>query len=259
MIQTMNRIAQMAGDRILEIYNSELIETHSKDDQSPVTSADLASSELIIRELRESFDFPILCEEDDQAPYEVRRSWSKFFLVDPLDGTKDFIAKNNEFTVNIALIENGIPVAGVIGAPALGKLWFAEKGHGSFAIENGVERKIRCSSQARGTMAVSRFHDSIDTQRFGQRNNFSKTLKIGSALKFAYLAQGDVDVYPRYEGSKEWDIAAGHVILKEAGCSIVDLVTGLEPGYNKVNLRNNHFVAYSGCIPRPSLSLKELT
>ena len=157
-----------------------------------------------------------------------------------LDGTKDFLAKTGQFTVNIALIESGIPTLGVIYVPAMDLMYYAQKGFRAFL--NG--KPIYNSSTRKQLIATdSVFHSSIETQNFLKTHGIDQVLKFGSALKFGKLAEGVIDIYPRFEGSKEWDIAAGHIILKEAGCSIIDLVTKQEPSYNKPSMENNFFIA----------------
>jgi 3'(2'), 5'-bisphosphate nucleotidase len=165
--------------------------------------------------------------------------------VDPLDGTKDFIAANDEFTVNIALIENGVPVLGLIYAPALDEIYFAKKGDGALLIKDGLETKLP-NKQCSGIIAGrSRFHDSDSFDEFLKINKIESSIAFGSALKFGKLAMGAINIYPRFVGSSEWDIAAGHLIVKEAGCDIIDLETFREPVYNKTSIRNNNFIAHN--------------
>jgi 3'(2'), 5'-bisphosphate nucleotidase len=166
-------------------------------------------------------------------------------LVDPLDGTKDFIAKNGEFTINIALLKKCMPVLGIIYAPAINEIYYAEKEKAAFLIKNGQNFKLPQQRCKEFIMARSRFHDVSEIDQFAIRNSIFKSNTIGSALKFGRLARGDINIYPRFTGSKEWDIAAGHIIIKEAGCKIVDLVTLAEPVYNKPDVKNNFFIAHS--------------
>lgn len=239
MIKNVINIAKKAGDKVLEIYASGDYSVTNKNDGSPITLADLASDKIIIEELHKISDFPILTEEN-YIDYEIRKNWDKFWIVDSLDGTKDFIIKNNQFTINIALIEKHAPVLGVIYAPALGLMYWAEKNKGSF--KNGI--KIKNNSQRKELISTdSNFHSSQATLEFLQANKIVNVKKFGSAIKFGKLAEGEIDIYPRFNGSKEWDTAAGHIILNEANCEIIDLMTKTELRYNKMDVRNNFFIA----------------
>lgn len=233
-------IAKEAGGIILKYYNNlSGVFVHYKEDHSPLTTADLQSNQYITENLKKNFNFPVISEEF-VPEYAVRKNFQTFWLVDPLDGTKDFLAKTGQFTVNIALIEGGIPTLGVIYVPATDLLYYAQKGSGTFL--NG--KPIYNFSTRKQLIATdSVFHSSIETQEFLKTNGITQVLKFGSALKFGKLAEGVIDIYPRFEGSKEWDIAAGHIILKEAGCSIVDIVMKQEPVYNKPSMKNNFFIA----------------
>lgn len=238
------KIAQDAGFAILDIYDSNNLDVTIKEDKSPLTKADLTSNEIIIKGLRENSDYPILTEES-YVDYDERKNWDNFWIVDPLDGTKDFIAKNGEFTINIALLKDFKPVLGIIYVPAIDEIYYAESGKGTFLIKNGERFKLPIQKCDEYTIARSRFHDVPEIYQFAKMNSIFKSETIGSALKFGRLAKGDINMYPRFNGSKEWDIAAGHIILKEAGCKIVDLVTLKEPVYNKPDIKNNFFIAYS--------------
>lgn len=236
------RAAAEAGELILEVYRSGDMDVRSKEDRSPLTRADLAADGRILEILRRS-GLPCVTEETC-PPYRERRAWKRLWMIDPLDGTKDFIAKNGEFTVNIALIEGERPVLGVVLAPALGLLYYAREGMGAFKREGQSEpQTIR--NERRGparTAAESRFHGGPDLDEFCARHGIVERRAYGSALKFGKIAEGEVDVYPRLAGSKEWDIAAGHRIAVEAGCRVVSLETGSEPWYNKPELSNPPFL-----------------
>jgi 3'(2'), 5'-bisphosphate nucleotidase len=225
--------ATRAGAAILEVYRSGDFATREKSDRSPVTRADETADRLILEALAAS-GIPCVTEESC-PPYETRKSWRRLWLIDPLDGTKDFLAKNDEFTVNIALVEEGRPVLGVVYAPALNLLYDAAQGKG--ARKNG--RPIQNHRQGPGIIAaMSRFHETPESVKWCRENGVTERRKYGSALKFGKLAEGEVDVYPRFAGSKEWDTAAGHCLLLEAGCRIA-------PGlaYNKPDIHNPHFIA----------------
>jgi 3'(2'), 5'-bisphosphate nucleotidase len=264
MLHKMMEIARQAGEKILEIYNSENIEIKLKDDMSPVTLGDLEANEIITRGLKQISGFPIVSEEA-LVEYKTRKNWETFFLVDPLDGTKDFIAKNGQFTVNIALIEGETPVLGVIYIPAAGDMYWAERGGGAYrargygcaasgdgASEDAVsgrtafpkyERIYNSSRRTDLTASDSVFHSSAETKTFLEKNNITQIKRFGSSLKYCRLAEGEIDIYPRFNGTKEWDTAAGQALLREAGCKIIDLTTKQTLKYNKPDIRNNFFIA----------------
>lgn len=239
MINSVINIVKKAGSKILEIYTSGDYNLTNKNDGSPLTLADLASDKIIIEELQKISDLPILTEEN-YVDYDIRKNWEKFWIVDPLDGTKDFMEKNHQFTINIALIEKNVPILGVIYAPALDLIYWAEKNKGAF--KNGI--KIKNDSQRIELISAdSNFHSSQATLEFLQANKIVNVERFGSAIKFGKLAEGEIDIYPRFNGSKEWDTAAGHIILNEANCEIIDLTTKRELMYNKKDIKNNFFVA----------------
>lgn len=244
-IQGLVDIAREAGDAVMEYYE------HSggidwKEDRSPLTKADLAAESVIQDGLRERYEFPVLSEEA-VPPYEERRDWETFWLVDPLDGTKEFIERNGEFTINIALISSGKPLAGVVYAPAIGELYHARAGHGAYRVKNGAATRISGPAGPCGLIVTaSRKHRSPLDDEFLRLNGVTETIPMGSSLKFCAVASGRATLYPRLEGSMEWDIGAGHIIATEAGARITDLHTRREPEYNKRNPRNNYFLV---CAP----------
>ena len=237
----LTEIAQHAGQLILNVYSKADVGEMKKADDSPLTQADLESHNFILEALEKNFDFPVLSEESKSIEYSERSLWETFWLVDPLDGTKDFLAKNDQFTVNIALIQKGRPVVGLIHIPAFGETFFAEKGKGAF-FGSRVLKLGRPNEPVIST--DSNFHSSEATQNFLQKNSISEVKPVGSSIKFCRIAQGEIDIYPRLAPTMEWDIAAGHIIATEAGAKIVDLATNEEPRYNKENLLNNHFVVF---------------
>lgn len=240
LLQQVVSVARRAGEIVLRYYGtSEDLAVHYKADRSPVTEADMRANDYITQELTNRFGWAVVSEETPVA-YEDRRDLGRFWLVDPLDGTKDFLAQTGHFTVNIALIEDRNPTLGVLYVPAEDWLWCAKKDFGAFL--NGTHIfNDSCREQWIATDSV--FHSSEKTREFLQKNGITQIVKFGSAVKFGKLAEGVVDLYPRFEGSKEWDIAAGHCILREAGCNIIDWVTKQEPVYNKPSMENNFFVA----------------
>lgn len=247
-------ISKHAGSLVMEWYDSDSSLVARKSDASPLTQADLAS-DTFIRDALSASGTPVISEETD-SPYEGRKSWDRFWLVDPLDGTKDFLERNGEFTVNIALISRGSPVLGVIHAPAAGLTYSAREGGGAFCEKGGrISRLPRYAPKTELIATVSRQHLSAATREFVMLNGISRCEPCGSSLKFGTVASGKATVYPRFEGSMEWDIAAGHSILAEAGCSIIDLVTGTPPRYNKPLLKNNPFIVCGPRIECKNLSL----
>ncbi len=234
-------IAKRAGAAIMDYYGRESLEVNTKSDDSPLTKADLRAHEIITTGLAAISDDPVLSEEGVQE-WSERRHWRRFWLVDPLDGTKDFLAKNGEFTINIALVEGGRAIFGVVAIPALGVTYWARAGQGAFRdgqpIHNDSKRGCR-----ELIASDSRFHSTQATKDFLKKHNITQVNRFGSALKMCKLAEGELDLYPRLNGTMEWDTAAAHVICNEAGCKLVDVETGEELVYGKENLRNNHFIA----------------
>ena len=239
-VESVIAIVKKAGKIVLSHYNNfPEVSVEYKKDNSPLTTADLESNRFITEALISKFNLPVVSEEVI-IPYEKRKVFKRFWLIDPLDGTKDFSAKTGQFTINIALIDDCNPALGVIYAPYLNLFCYAKKGYGTYL--NG-KRIFNTSDRTDLIATDSIFHSSIKTQNFLKQNSLNNVLKFGSALKFCKLAEGIVDIYPRFEGSKEWDIAAGHIILKEAGCNIIDITTKKEPTYNKYSMKNNFFIA----------------
>jgi len=251
-------LVREAGAAILDLYRGN-IGFETKADGSPITEADLRSHQILSAGLARLCIVPVLSEEH-LAAYEQRAQWQRFWLVDPLDGTKDYLAHNDEFTVNVALIEGGRPAIGIIYAPALDELYYAEREAGAYQVSGSAWRRLPASDAWRAPrMALSRFHDVAATHEFARLNGIVESLPIGSALKFARLARGDVSIYPRFTGSSEWDIAAGHCVLEAVGCRIIDLESGSAPLYNKPDLHNHHFIALAPTIDFASLRLPSNT
>ncbi|MDF1883730.1 3'(2'),5'-bisphosphate nucleotidase CysQ [Sulfurimonas sp. SAG-AH-194-C21] len=217
MIKAVIEIAHRAADAIMEVYKSDF-STIYKDDDSPVTKADLLANEIIIRGLQSISNYPIVTEES-YIPYSERKNWKTFWLVDPLDGTKDFIQKNGEFTINIALIENHFSVLGVVYVPVTNDVYYATKNNGAFKNHKKIYNNS-CRQRLIGT--DSNFHSTDQTKEFFKKHNIKEIRKYGSSLKICKLAEGDLDVYPRLNGTKEWDTAASHIIANEANCKLID-------------------------------------
>ncbi len=230
---------RQAGDAILSVYNREL-GVEIKKDGSPLTLADKKAHQSIMAALIKA-QLPIVSEECDEQHMEAQSYW----LVDPLDGTKDFLTGNGEFTVNIALIEQQRPVLGVVYAPALDELYTGSQGEGAWLDKAGVRANCVAAERAeRCRMAVSRFHDHSDVDLFAASNQIEERVAIGSALKYGRLAAAKVDVFPRLVGSSEWDTAAGQAVLEAAGGRVLDWHTGEALRYGKQKRRNPRLIAF---------------
>ncbi len=248
-IQKINNIAVDAGNAILEIYNSDDFEVEIKSDNSPLTKADRLSHQIIKEGLTKSFpQIPVLSEEGKEIPYEERKYWDKFWLVDPLDGTKEFIKRNGEFTVNIALIENGKPVFGLIYVPVTGETFFGDVENGSYKIGNDHKAKrIFVSKNNPGeklTVVQSRSHSGEEEKEFYSNYIIKEKLSRGSSLKICMVAEGKADLYFRGGPTWEWDTAAGHAILLGAGGYFIN--KDKSPLlYNKEIIKHSGFIASS--------------
>lgn len=239
-INKLNDIAREAGRGIMDIYESDTIEVEYKDDKSPLTQADLASHTIIKDHLTALYpEIPIISEEGKNIPYEQRKEWNRFWLVDPLDGTKEFVKRNGEFTVNIALVENNRPILGVIFAPALDVLYFADKVGGAFKQMKGSqpERMTTRSGTANLVAIQSRSHSSSAEEEFFSKFSISNFISKGSSLKFCLVAESTADIYFRSGPTWEWDTAAGHAIVTIAGGTVIIKERELE--YNKPTLKND--------------------
>lgn len=242
------RIVRSAGEAILEIYRSATIETRSKADDSPLTAADLASHRLIVESLASlTPELPVLSEESVAHPFEERRRWPAYWLIDPLDGTREFLARNGEFTVNVALIIGHEPVLGVVGVPVRDVIYTGIPGRGAARIDGEAPpRPITTRRPPASPLRVvgSRSHRGDSLEAFLARVGPHELVPVGSALKFCILAEGGADVYPRLGPTSEWDTAAAQGVLVAAGGG-VRLTTGEALRYNtKADILNPHFVAY---------------
>lgn len=280
----MLEIIRQAGEEVLRVYArlDKEWDIQLKDDRTPVTEADRASNRIISEGLRKLWpDIPILSEESQEIPYEVRREFEYFWLLDPLDGTKEFLKRNGEFTINLALIHRSQPVAGFISVPCKGLIYYAVKGEGAYRIEeeNGAEQKenesagksdpnigitkidktnknigtkialnklkaVEFSLDEPGlTVVASRSHFDPETQKFIEQLNAPRLVSVGSSLKFMLLAEGKAHLYPRLGRTMEWDTAAGQAILEEAGGQVLEFSTCHPLTYNKPSLANPPFLA----------------
>lgn len=258
LLNTAIEAAYLGGIEILKIYNQDF-EVETKSDNSPLTLADKNANAEIIKILKQT-NIPIISEEIKAMDFSERKNWNKCWIVDPLDGTKEFIKKNGEFTVNIALTENGVPTLGVVLVPVIGKLYFAEKGLGSYSLTLGgspdtldyqelkenAQELSSAKTPEKFTIVASRSHLSTETEAFinqcKEKYGEVETVSKGSSIKLCLVAEGKANVYPRIAPTMEWDTAAAHAVAKYAGCEVIDFETREELKYNKENLLNPYFI-----------------
>jgi 3'(2'), 5'-bisphosphate nucleotidase len=248
-VQTIVRIAREAGEKILEIYQTADFNVAMKVDNSPLTRADIASHEHILKQLQSLSSEPVLSEESKTTSYQERSQWKQFWLVDPLDGTKEFIKRNGEFTVNIALVKDGKVVLGVVHTPALDVTYYAVKGGGAFKQDLEGVKAIRAKQKVDETLQVvaSRSHAGQETQDLLTALAKDYTVNLvskGSALKLCLVAEGAAHFYPRLGPTMEWDTAAAQCVAEEAGATVTDM-KGVSLSYNKENLLNPFFIVNS--------------
>ncbi len=252
-----------AGKETLRVYDSVDLGVEYKKDNSPLTEADTASHNVIVAGLEklkiDGSVIPVLSEEGKDIPYAERSGWQKYWLVDPLDGTKEFIKRNGEFTVNIALIVNNEPAAGFVYIPVKDELYFGAEGLGSFFLKDAAEtensavlssaRALKPSDASEAVKIVaSRSHLTPETEDYINKieNRFEKVeiVSSGSSIKLCMVADGSADVYPRFAPTMEWDTAAAHGVCRFAGCRVIDAGTKKELKYNKQNMLNPWFLVY---------------
>ncbi|MBQ6190741.1 MAG: 3'(2'),5'-bisphosphate nucleotidase CysQ [Bacteroidaceae bacterium] len=247
--------AHEAAEEIMRVYQDprQNFDIEEKSDKSPLTRADRAAHKCIVRHLSQT-GIPILSEEGAHLPYEERKEWHRLWVVDPLDGTKEFIKKNGEFTVNIALVEDGSPVLGVILVPVTGMIYFGIVGMGAWKTTSSSLGKgnevLHLDGDAERedvyTIVASRSHLNPETEQYiSQMRNLHKAVKLissGSSLKICLVAEGKADVYPRFAPTMEWDTAAGDAIIRASGKQIVNAETGQPLIYNKPDLHNPWFI-----------------
>ena len=237
-----------AGQAIMKVYRQEDLGIEKKIDNSPLTLADKAANKIICDGLLKINPIiPILSEENDIPDYAIRKSWSTCWIIDPLDGTKEFIKRNGEFTTNIALVKNGIPILGVVHAPNFGRTYWAAKGFGAHEIYKGASTSIHANSYRFDDeglkIACSRSHMNPSIKAYIAQFQNPDLLRLGSSLKMMYIAEGKADLYPKIGPISEWDVAASHIILEEAGGRITTLEDGEEIFYNKQNILMPSFLA----------------
>jgi 3'(2'), 5'-bisphosphate nucleotidase len=245
LIEPLLQIAKNAGEQIMGIYNAEEIGERLKADQSPVTLADLAAHNSIAPALKQLADWPVVSEEDE-ASLAFRTTASRFWLIDPLDGTKEFIAKNGEFTVNIALIDQGRSVLGVVYAPVLDLLYWGGPALGATRIQGGCTQFIYVTqgiNKKQCRVVASKSHLNETTQNFINQLGSVSLIQAGSSLKFCRVAEGAADIYPRLAPTCEWDTAAAQAVLEGAGGVVLDFITRAPLCYGKPEVLNPDFVA----------------
>lgn len=239
--------ARRAGAAIMDIYATDFV-ARAKADRSPVTEADLAADRVIGAVLERAFPhIPVVTEERAES-HDAAAAGSRFFLVDPLDGTKEFVKRGGDFTVNIALIENGVPLRGVVFAPALDRLfWTDDDGRARMRDDDGPARAIRCAApdDAALNVVASKSHRDAATDAYIARYAVGDFKGAGSSLKFCLLAAGEADLYPRLGRTMEWDTAAGHAVLRAAGGHVDAWPGGTPLAYGKSGFENPHFIAYA--------------
>ncbi|TNI70281.1 3'(2'),5'-bisphosphate nucleotidase CysQ [Aeromonas media] len=244
-ISELEPIARAAGDAILAIYRQPFAVEY-KQDESPLTAADQGAHEVIVLALaRLTPDIPVLSEESDAETMQARLGWSRYWLVDPLDGTKEFVSRNGEFTVNIALIEESRPVWGLVYAPVLDRLWYGGKGMGAWRVADGKREAIQTRPHEAGQVwrvVGSRNHLSQETLDYLAPFGEIELVSMGSSLKFCLIAEGGAELYPRLAPTCEWDTAAAQAVLEGAGGSVTQL-DGSALAYNKPDILNPWFVA----------------
>lgn len=249
-LKALTEISRTAGEEILKIYHDEskFDCVDFKADDSPLTLADKAAHVAIEAKLQEiSPEIPILSEEGRNIPYEERKEWSRFWLVDPLDGTKEFIKRNGEFTVNIALVENGQVVMGCVHVPVTNVTYFAAKGEGAY-VKVGDEKAVKIEASSYSLtdsglrLVCSRSHMTPEVEAYVAQFKEPQTVSMGSSLKLVLVAEGKADIYPRLGPTMEWDTAAAHIIVEEAGGQVLEADSGEVMRYNKENLLNPYFL-----------------
>ena len=244
--ETVIAIAREASAAIMQVYAAGF-DVVLKDDRSPVTAADLAAHQCIVDGLaRLTPDLPVLSEEAAAAPWDVRQHWGAYWLVDPLDGTREFVKRNGEFSVNIALVYQGAPTFGVVLAPVTGIVWHALRGEQAFRRQGAHDTVLRTRSPAQAPLrvAASRSHPSPRAQALLARMGETEIVEQGSSLKFCRIAEGDLDVYPRLGPTSEWDTAAGQCVLHAAGGAVLAADSGKPFRYNRrPSLLNGDFIA----------------
>ena len=251
-------LIERAGKEIVKIYHQGDYNIKIKSDDSPVTRADLASDKIIKSGLEIITPrIPVFSEETKDIDFRIRSKWNPLWILDPLDGTKEFIAKNDEFCISLALVSHNMPIAGFIYAPVTTEMWMASKGEGSFKITEGKMIRLPFLTPS-GTyrINISRSHHSEKEEEWIEnfrKENEAVIAIFGSAIKFCKIAEGISDIYPKFSRIHEWDIAAGHLIIEESGGKIIETKTGKPPVYNKESYFQPPFIAFGKRIKNRDL------
>lgn len=238
------KLAREAGSEIMSIYEKDF-KIDFKEDDSPLTEADVKSNQVICDGLSTLYpDIPILSEENKVIDYEIRKTWDYFWLIDPIDGTKEFIKKNDEFTVNIALVHKNQPVLGVVYAPAIEAMYFGIVGEGAYLNDKKLPLQVNNTPEKQLKVVASKSHLSGETQAFIDALETEKIEQVskGSSLKLCMVAEGSADIYPRLAPTMEWDTAAAHAVVLASGKGVYQYESGDEVIYNKENLLNPWFI-----------------
>lgn len=254
MLETAKELAKYAGRLITGRYfRKGASDVTWKSDATPLTLADMDSHHFLVSALGRHYPYPVISEEN-QGLVNLPPG-TDFWLVDPLDGSQGFIEGSGDFCINIAFIQNGEPLLGVIYAPVYDELYSAEKGKGALLERGRLRFPLPLQNPTHSVVVRSRHYDHEHVDNFIKANTIDSQVVIGAAIKFAHLASGRATHYPRYRGSREWDTAAGHIILTESGGKMVDLITGNSPKYNKPDFQNNPFLACSHQTPVEKLQI----
>ena len=248
-ITDITRLIVNAGKEILKIYNQKEFNIHIKEDDSPVTLADISSDNIIKSGLAEITPaIPVFSEETKDIDFQVRSKWDPLWILDPLDGTKEFIAKNDEFCISLALIYDKQPVAGFIHAPVTAETWMALRGEGAFKLTEGKKTRLPFLTPSGAyRINISRSHHSEKEAAWIRKFSIQNETVIaiyGSAVKFCKIAEGICDIYPKFSLIHEWDIAAGHLIIEESGGVLIETQTFKPPVYNKKEYFQPPFIAF---------------
>ena len=243
-IEEIKNIALKAGEAIMQIYKKDFTVEY-KDDKSPLTEADLKANEIICSFLEKLYpNIPIMSEENKQTEFEIRKNWEYYWCIDPIDGTKEFIKKNDEFTLNIALVHNDTPVLGVVYAPAIDEMYSAKKGEGAYKNNQKLPLQTNDNPKEKLSVVASKSHLSEETQEFIDNLDTKEIEQVskGSSLKLCMVAEGSADIYPRLAPTMEWDTAAADAIVREAGKNTYQFEKDEAVVYNKEDLLNPWFV-----------------
>ena len=248
------QLVKNCNEKILSIYNQDF-EIHFKDDKSPLTNADLESNKLICdylnllnKNLKEEINenFCIISEENKNDIYDLRKNIKYTWLVDPIDGTKEFLKKNGQFTVNIGLCKDGVPLFGIVSIPVTGEIYYGIEGIGSYKIHHDNKSKLEIQNKDLSkeglNIVASSSHMNEDTKKYIEKFKNPNLINIGSSIKLLYVAENKADIYPRYALTSEWDTCAAHAVVKYAGGKVLNIENNEELMYNKENILNPYFL-----------------